>query len=432
MRRNASIAAHLVQELPNANVLMLVGCPSGLFFDLPPRVDFVKLPSVLKVATNEWRSRKLTIGRDMTVLLRAKLIQQVAEVFRPDIFFVDHVPTGVCGELLPTLERIRKLIQRPKSRRRLATGVPCRATLLPTLAQCGSAPLIIQKRKSTKIVLGLRDILDSAKVIRAQWREQGIHRVIADHYDRVLVYGARDIFDTAAAYGLHEAAAKVRHCGYLCRPLADLAAGSGAGAAVRRLWPERRDFVVITAGGGHDAYPMMSASLEALRQFDADSRPEVLLITGPLMAADGRARLRQQAADLPVHVEDCVADAASPMVAADLVVTMGGYNTLMEAIRFGKQTLVVPRVGPSAEQQIRAALLDQMGLVRAVMPDEATPRRLAEQMALALREPRQPTVQLKFDGLSNVLANVKSMVGGDALETLPVPHPGQTAAGTMR
>ena len=332
----------------------------------------------------------------MTVLLRAKLIQQVAEVSRPDIFFVDHVPTGVCGELLPTLERIRK------------------------------------KRKSTKIVLGLRDILDSAKVIRAQWREQGIHRVIADHYDRVLVYGARDIFDTAAAYGLHEAAAKVRHCGYLCRPLADLAAGSGAGAAVRRLWPERRDFVVITAGGGHDAYPMMSASLEALRQFDADSRPEVLLITGPLMAADGRARLRQQAADLPVHVEDCVADAASPMVAADLVVTMGGYNTLMEAIRFGKQTLVVPRVGPSAEQQIRAALLDQMGLVRAVMPDEATPRRLAEQMALALREPRQPTVQLKFDGLSNVLANVKSMVGGDALETLPVPHPGQTAAGTMR
>lgn len=392
MRRNTSIAAHLVGELPNANVLMVVGCPTGVFFDLPPRVDFVKLPSVLKTATNQWESRKLAIGTDTTKLLRAKLIEQVVDVFQPDIFFVDHVPTGVWGELLPTFEMLR------------------------------------EKRAATKLVLGLRDILDSAAVIRDQWRKQDIPRVIEEHYDSILVYGARNIFDTAAAYGLHEVTDKVRHCGYLCRPLA----GNASGAVVKRAWPNRRHFVVVTAGGGHDAQPMMRASLDAVRLIDPDKRPEVLLITGPLMAIEQRAELRRQAAGLPVTVEDRVPDAAVPMAAADLVVTMGGYNTVMEALRFGRQTIVVPRNGPSVEQKIRASLLDQMGLVRAVMLDEATAPRLAQQITAALEAPMEPKVQFKFDGLSNVLAGVKALLGTDALEPMAASDPALPALEAMQ
>ncbi len=56
MRRNSTIAARLVNEVAEASVLMLVGCPSGLFFDLPQGVDSVKLPSILKTATNSWQN----------------------------------------------------------------------------------------------------------------------------------------------------------------------------------------------------------------------------------------------------------------------------------------------------------------------------------------------------------------------------------------
>jgi predicted glycosyltransferase len=42
MRRNSTIAASLVLQMPHSSVLMLVGCPVGAFFELPPGVDFIK------------------------------------------------------------------------------------------------------------------------------------------------------------------------------------------------------------------------------------------------------------------------------------------------------------------------------------------------------------------------------------------------------
>src|SRR5258708_20250091 len=48
LRRNTTIASHLASEVPNSSVLMMIGCPSGAVFKLPPGVDFIKLPSLIK------------------------------------------------------------------------------------------------------------------------------------------------------------------------------------------------------------------------------------------------------------------------------------------------------------------------------------------------------------------------------------------------
>ena len=44
-RRNTNVAAGLERRIDGVSVLMMVGCPSGVVFDLPPGVDFIKLPS---------------------------------------------------------------------------------------------------------------------------------------------------------------------------------------------------------------------------------------------------------------------------------------------------------------------------------------------------------------------------------------------------
>ncbi len=51
---------------------------------------------------------------------------------------------------------------------------------------------------------------------------------------------------------------------------------------------------------------------------------------------------------------------------ADLFVTMAGYNSLVEAVVSGVPTIVVPRIGPSAEQRLRAELFARIGLVTSV------------------------------------------------------------------
>src|SRR2546429_938119 len=72
------------------------------------------------------------------------------------------------------------------------------------------------------------------------------------------------------------------------------------------------------------------------------------------MEGGQREHLRELANGLKVRVLVHVDDHLSYMNAADLVVTMAGYNTLYQLLRLRKKGLVIPRSGPSAEQQTRA------------------------------------------------------------------------------
>src|SRR5437016_11022188 len=74
-----------------------------------------------------------------------------------------------------------------------------------------------------KVILGLRDILDAPEVTRELWRKDRAYDAISQYYDGVFIYGCREVFDTAAQYGLDGAlAGKVTFCGYLCSDEGDV------------------------------------------------------------------------------------------------------------------------------------------------------------------------------------------------------------------
>src|SRR5438876_12043005 len=64
LRRTSDIARCLVEDVPGSSVLMLIGCPSGSVFPLPSGIDYINIPSILKVDTGLWHPRSLRIGRD--------------------------------------------------------------------------------------------------------------------------------------------------------------------------------------------------------------------------------------------------------------------------------------------------------------------------------------------------------------------------------
>jgi len=63
---------------------------------------------------------------------------------------------------------------------------------------------------------------------------------------------------------------------------------------------------------------------------------------------------------------------------------MAGYNTVSEIVSFKKRAVVVPRVHPAAEQLVRARRFADLGLVRMLHPNDATPDLLAESVHTAL------------------------------------------------
>ena len=357
LRRNTTIASVVARRIPDSSVLMLIGCPSGAVFKLPTGVDFIKLPSVIKRNTGVWLPLRLRIGLEKTKALRVATIQEAVRVFHPQVLLVDHVPVGIWGELLPSLQMLKRRSDAPA------------------------------------IVLGLRDILDAPEVTRSLWEREGTYEAIRRYYDEIFIYGRKEIFDTGAHYGLDgEFAPKLRYVGYVCEhePYKNR-------SEMRSELQVENKLLVVTGGGGADAFPMMLECMKALRLLGAKSGLEAIFITGPLMEGGQREHLRELAKGLKARVLVHVEDHLSHMNAADLVVTMAGYNSLYQLLRLRKKGLVIPRSGPSAEQQTRARLFAERGLVDVIQPGELSPKKMAEKFMDGLEQTDYPLYEATID-----------------------------------
>ena len=75
--------------------------------------------------------------------------------------------------------------------------------------------------RHTRLILGLRDVVAEAPLVRAMWEREGLYDLLDNVFDRILVYGERDIYDVVSEYGLSARAAdKTRFVGYLRRDVA--------------------------------------------------------------------------------------------------------------------------------------------------------------------------------------------------------------------
>ncbi len=102
-----------------------------------------------------------------------------------------------------------------------------------------------------------------------------------------------------------------------------------------------------------------------------------LIVCGPEMAPQRRADIGQIAAGRAhVQVREFVNDMLGYIDAADVVVSMGGYNTICELLSLHKHAVIVPRAKPVEEQWIRAERMANLGLFRVIHPDFVTPANL--------------------------------------------------------
>jgi predicted glycosyltransferase len=82
--------------------------------------------------------------------------------------------------------------------------------------------------------------------VRATWTGDGSYRLLDEAYDRILVYGDRDIYDPVAEYGFSERAAeKTRFTGYLGR-----AHGGRSREEIRSALGVGVDPLVLVMAGG--------------------------------------------------------------------------------------------------------------------------------------------------------------------------------------
>lgn len=371
LRRTLSVADTLVSHGLVDAQLVVTGSPVGLHFNLPASTDLVKLPAVVKVGDERYEARSLPVGFAQVRALRRELMLGAARTFRPDLVVIDHAPAGCGGEILPALQYLRRALP------------------------------------ATRVVLGLRDVLDDPAHVRESWARDGVHQLLDELYDLIVVYGQRDVHNVIAEYGFSaRAAAKTRFVGYLRRDAAAVSPDeirTAHGLDGQRL-------VLVTAGGGGDGHEVFRVVLDAVRSGRAPSDVGWLLVGGPLMPREMQDELRDAAAVLPnVRAVAFVDDLPGYLRGVDLAIGMAGYNTVCEILSAGCRSIVVPRVRPRAEQLIRAEALAGRGMLRSIAPDRLDAPRLLREVESALDAPA-PRPRPRLDGLERMAAEMRPLL----------------------
>ena len=398
LRRCHAIAHALVARHQDLNVLILTGLPIIGRFRFRARVDFVRLPGIVRLRNGDCMSLGLDIDVEDTVALRASIIEHTAQVFRPDLFLVDETPLGLLGEARRTLRLLR--------------------------------------RRGCRLVLGLHDVLDGRALLAEKdergRRVPGLERL----YDDVWNYGPPAAHPSGHLAGSDgPVPPRRRFTGYLGRePQPDVPLPSEVTALAAR-----GPFLLVAPGGARDGADLVHAVLSAYERHDAQLPWPALVVYGPFLSARHRTAFEQRVGRLDrvttllfhEHLENVIAEAGG-------VVFGGGYNTLCEVLSLGKPSLIVPRETSRGGQIQRAEAARRLRLAAVLPADQLAPETLVAALRQLAAAP--PPATARLPGLLDGLSRISDLVGqwrasgppaGERELSSPgLPSPGATSAET--
>ena len=364
IRRTLLLAQEFLAHHPGASILILTGSPMIHAFRIPEGVDYIKLPCLDRVKAEHYAPRYLAgcteeIRETRTAILKASVLR-----FDPDLMVVDKRPGGVDGELLPTLKALR------------------------------------EERRQTRLVLGIRDILDEPERTRKVLANNGSFDVIDEFYDEVWIYGSKSIFDTSSEYAFPRSVArKTYFCGYLKRPTI---------SAERAEGPPR---ILVTTGSGGDGSNMIETYLTGLSSLPRKIALRSTVIFGPQMQAIRRQELLHNFDYLAdVTFLDFEADISQLYAESDLVVSQAGYNTVCELLSFSRRAILVPRAEPVREQLIRARLMADRGYFDLIEPHDLNPQVMISKVLAALDSGPMASATMELDGLPCIRQRVIALL----------------------
>lgn len=334
LTRTRRLAAAVRGAFPEANITILSGSPVVNRFTFPSGTRLVKLPSVVKTGANTYQSRDGHMSFGQIYQLRVHIINQTLLNLSPQLLMVDNVPSGMKGELLHSLLRLKR------------------------------------ENRQTRVCLNLRDVLDAPEVIRTNWKQEGAFDLLSHYYDTIHVFGSPEIFDTIEAYNLPSD--RTAFLGYVGpseeEQTSKVPLPPAESGAVR---------VLVTVGGGGDGVEIIRCVSE-MQRGRTDGVPfHFDIVYGPLMNRKDVQGLAKALAEVDgITLHEFVENIPAWMAASDVVLSMGGYNTLCEVMTSARRSIVVPRTVPRREQIIRARALERHGLVHVLDPDELNPHTL--------------------------------------------------------
>jgi predicted glycosyltransferase len=252
-----------------------------------------------------------------------------------------------------------------------------------------------QRLPACGVVCSVRDILvekeDQVK------HESRVVKTLNGYFDAVLVHADPILAQLGETFGLFDKIEiPVVYTGYIApQPQPD------AAQKIRRQLQIGADelLIIASAGGGNVGAPLMKAVIQAFKQLAAPKPCQLKMFSGPFMEGGDFSALKKMGGR-NVQIEQFTPDFLSHLAAADLSVSMGGYNTTMNILATGVPALVWP-FPQNREQRLRAGRLAEEGILKVIEDEDLRPDRLAGLMNQMLATRKRQTGKYDLDGAVN-------------------------------
>jgi predicted glycosyltransferase len=333
-------------------------------FTLPPDIDVTQLPPLRSDDAFGLQVCDSSATLQETKALRRKLLLGVFDSVAPDVLITELYPFGRKQfefELIPLLERSQRRSEKPIT------------------------------------VSSIRDVLVTKK--DQLEHERRVCEIINRFYDLVLVHGDERLHrleETFSSAG--HLTCPIRYTGYVVQPEGP----SGSDRVPDEALP--RPTIVVSVGGGRSpqCYEFLTAVIRAAILLERRIPHYFRISAGPLVPPEiyadletlvltaSNVQLRRYTPNLGIHMKH-----------AALLLSMAGYNTVMDIISAGVFALVLPvTANQDREQSIRAAALEKLGVVEMLQPEDLKPERLSVEIVRAL-EITPKRLSLNFQGARN-------------------------------
>lgn len=315
LRRLASIAKRLQGPLA---CLIVTGHRAAAHWFIPEECEYIHLPSwdsLLETKARYWgRAPFVLLAKRSAIRLRREILKGIVRGFQPDAIFVDHLPLGAEEELA-----------------------------------------MILKNTSCRKYFVTRGVLNETEDLRRLILGGKAYQYLGMYYDRVFAASDPKVFDFARQYNISgNLRDKTVHTGYVVQSIPP---GLIARTRAERGLSEDDIWIVASAGGGQLGERLIEGCLEL-----ADKHPKIAfdVVMGPRsnlswrpqhapLLVRNRLRLHKEVPYMPYL-----------NASADLVISSGGYNTLLEALQGKGDILCFPfRTDQRDEQYQHAVRLKQ-------------------------------------------------------------------------
>jgi predicted glycosyltransferase len=257
-----------------------------------------------------------------------------------------------------------------------------------------------------KVVCSLRDILVEKRDPKAY--EARVLNHLNAHFDLLLIHSDPKLMPLDETFSrVADIRIPIFYTGFVAQKIKP-----GAGKKLRQELAigARQKLIVASAGGGRSGYALLSNLIEAVRLLPNSKQIRLEMFTGPFRDEQEFQKLSAHS-DKRIRVRYFSRRFLDYLSAADLSVSLAGYNTCMNLLATRTPALVYPYFR-QREQPLRVAKIKKHLAMKILHEKDIRPDQLSKHIQEMLQVSKLPgSVQIDLEGAANTARYLNEQLG---------------------